>query len=41
MTGRDQHIPSDRLTALAFVARAPETGSPDSNDDALALEHLR
>lgn len=40
MTGRDQHIPSDRLTALAFVARAPEAGSPDTTEDSFALEHL-
>jgi hypothetical protein len=39
MSGRDQHIPSDRLTALAFVARAPESAS-NSADDAVAFVHL-
>lgn len=40
MNGREHHIPTDRLTALAFVARAPQDASPDSLDDHLALEHV-
>jgi hypothetical protein len=40
MNGRDQHIPMDRLTALAFIARAPEDHSPESADDTLAFEHV-
>jgi hypothetical protein len=40
MSGRQHHIPIDRLTALAFIARAPESGSPDAAEDARALEHV-
>lgn len=40
MTGRDQHIPTDRLTALALVARAPQDDSPGNADDHAALDHL-
>jgi hypothetical protein len=40
MSGREQHIPTDRLTALAFVARAPEDHSPESLDDNLAFDHV-
>jgi hypothetical protein len=40
MSGRDHHIPTDRLTALAFVARAPEDHSPENLDDNLALDHV-
>lgn len=40
MMGRNRHIPTDRLTALAFVARVPETGSSHAPDDLLALEHV-
>ena len=40
MNGRQHHIPSDRLTALAFVARAPQVISPDDGDDNVALEHV-
>ena len=40
MTGRDQHIPTDRLTALALVARAPQDCSPDNSADHAALAHL-
>jgi hypothetical protein len=40
MTGREQHIPLDRLTALAFVARAPQQRSPDSAEEARALDHV-
>ena len=40
MTGRDQHIPTDRLTALALVARAPQDDSPGNPDDHAALDHL-
>ena len=40
MKARDRHIPLDRLTALALVARAPEDVSPDAADDRIALEHL-
>lgn len=40
MNGREQHIPTDRLTALAFVARAPEDRSAENLDDTLALEHV-
>ena len=40
MTGRDQHITADRLTALALVARAPEAHSREQADDSVAFEHL-
>lgn len=40
MSGRGQHISTDRLTALAFVARAPQDGSPDSAEEARALAHV-
>ena len=40
MNGRELHIPSDRLTALAFIARAPQAAAPDDVDDNLALEHV-
>ncbi len=35
MSVREDHVPVDRLTALAFVARAPE-----SSEDCLALAHI-
>jgi hypothetical protein len=40
MIGRDHHIPTDRLTALALVTRAPQDHSPDNHDDTRALEHI-
>jgi hypothetical protein len=40
MTGREQHLPTDRLTALAFIARAPQDRSAESADETLAFEHL-
>ena len=40
MIGRTQHIPTDQLTALAFVVRAPEDRLSESADDVQALEHL-
>jgi hypothetical protein len=40
MTGRGQHIPADRLTALAFIVRAPEQPSLENADDNRAFEHL-
>jgi hypothetical protein len=40
MKARDRHIPLDQLTALAFVARAPDDVSPEAADDQAALEHL-
>jgi hypothetical protein len=40
MSGRDQHIATDRLTALAFIVRAPEDQSPDSTEDNVAFEHV-
>ena len=40
MSGRDQHIATDRLTALAFIARAPQDDSPDSAEDNFAFEHV-
>jgi hypothetical protein len=40
MTRRDQHVPFDRLTALAFAARSPQEGSPESPEDRRALSHL-
>jgi hypothetical protein len=40
MSGRGQHISTDRLTALAFVARAPQDASPDSAEEARALAHV-
>jgi hypothetical protein len=40
MAGRVQHIATDRLTALAFVVRAPGDHSPESADDQLALAHM-
>jgi hypothetical protein len=40
MTGRDHHIPLDRLTALALVVRAPEDHSPETADDQDALAHV-
>ncbi len=39
MTGRVQHLETDRLTALAFVVRAPEDDT-QSADDQMALAHL-
>lgn len=39
MMRRTQHIPADRLTALALVARAPQDQPADSAD-VVALEHL-
>ena len=39
MTRRDQHVPFDRLTALAFAARSPQE-SPESPEDRRALSHL-
>jgi hypothetical protein len=35
MSGRDSHVPADRLTALALLARAP-----DSSQDEDALAHV-
>jgi hypothetical protein len=40
MTGRNQHIPMDRLTALAFIVRAPEDHSAERVEDTRALEHV-
>ena len=40
MTGREQHIPADRLTALAFAARAPRNVSSAHPDDQAALDHV-
>ena len=40
MAGRVQHIATDRLTALAFIVRAPEDHSPESTEDQLALAHV-
>ena len=40
MKARDRHIPLDRLTALALIARAPEDASADAADDRAALAHL-
>jgi hypothetical protein len=40
MAGRVQHIATDRLTALAFVVRAPEDHAPESADDQRALAHV-
>jgi hypothetical protein len=40
MTGRERHIPADRLTALAFVARAPGDRALESHDETLAFEHV-
>lgn len=35
-----RHIPIDRLTALALVARAPDDASADAADDQRALDHV-
>jgi hypothetical protein len=40
MRARDRHIPLERLTAMAFIARAPEDASADNTADQLALAHL-
>ncbi|HUE85595.1 MAG TPA: hypothetical protein VMO26_05910 [Vicinamibacterales bacterium] len=40
MTGRVQHIATDRLTALAFIVRAPGDSPHEAADDRLALEHV-
>ena len=40
MMGREQHLPTDRLTALAFIARAPQDRSSENADETLAFEHL-
>ena len=40
MKGREQHIPTDRLTALAFIVRAPEDDSPENAEDAAAFAHV-
>jgi hypothetical protein len=40
MTSRVQHIATDRLTALAFIVRAPEDESPEVAADQLALAHV-
>ena len=40
MAGRNQHIATDRLTALAFIVRAPEDNAPESAEDQLALAHM-
>lgn len=40
MSVRDNHVPVDRLTALAFIARAPEDDSAESKADGAALEHV-
>ena len=37
---RREHIPTDRLTALAFVVRAPENLSAEGAEDRQALEHV-
>jgi len=35
-----RHIATDRLTALAFIVRAPEDQSPEAAEDQLALAHV-
>jgi hypothetical protein len=40
MRARGQHIPVDRLTALALVVRAPEDTSPETAQDRRVLEHV-
>ena len=40
MTRRDQHITTDRLTALAFAARAPRDVASAHGDDGAAFEHV-
>lgn len=40
MSVRNNHVPVDRLTALAFIARAPEDDSADSGRDRDALNHV-
>jgi hypothetical protein len=35
-----QHIATDRLTALAFIVRAPEDQSPEATADSRALAHV-
>ena len=41
MSVRDNHVPVDRLTALAFVARSPEIdGSAENAHDREALAHV-
>ena len=40
MARRAQHIATDRLTALAFVVRAPEDRAPQSTEERLALDHV-
>lgn len=40
MMARTQHIPMDRLTALALVARAPQDHPSADSQDVRALEHL-
>ena len=40
MTARERHIPADRLTALAFAARAPKDAATENADDQHALAHL-
>jgi hypothetical protein len=40
MRVRDQHIPVERLTALALVARAPADSSPEATQDRRALAHV-
>jgi hypothetical protein len=40
MRVRSQHIPADRLAALALVVRAPEDSSPETAQDRRALVHV-
>ncbi len=40
MTGGVQHLGTDRLTALAFVVRAPQDDSAGSAEDQLAMTHV-
>jgi hypothetical protein len=40
MNGREEHIPLDRLTALAFIVRAPEDPSPESAKEHVAFAHI-
>jgi hypothetical protein len=40
MAGRVHHIAADRLTALAFIVRAPEAQAPETAEDQLAMAHL-
>ena len=40
MSGREHHIPLDRLTALAFIVRAPEDASAHDLEDQTAFAHV-